>query len=388
MQRRFSLEWFELFISKTLLSANLNHAAITANFVRDSIQKATEEKDRIRLELLREMFTASNEEGMRISVQRYQLLLIHLLDELHNQEMKDTGNRLFRKLCYYLRECLKELLALIENHFTRYFDLEQKVPESYLSICRKEISQGIDELEDRFYNHKQDAKLVQILINHIRAFIANPRVQLTYRDFIYLKDSWAELLHSRIYGKQGRSFPLLVELLIRINYNSPMFANYFIQDYMGALLSKAGTVDEKTGIVHRLKSKVKEVNRLPNLRMSPGYPDIEDQITEMLQEELSFLQSTGSNPAGVEMAASDYKVQTTLPVPLLAATIRVFKDSGVILNTNIKKLLEFISTHYSSMKQENISYTHLHSSYYEIDQRNKDRLYDMLMQLAKECRKL
>jgi hypothetical protein len=40
------------------------------------------------------------------------------------------------------------------------------------------------------------------------------------------------------------------------------------------------------------------------------------------------------------------------------------------------------------MKQEKISYTHLHSSYYDIDQRNKERLYDMLMQLAKECRKL
>ncbi|MEC5143200.1 hypothetical protein [Chitinophaga sp. 212800010-3] len=386
--KKFSLEWFELFVSRTLQSANLNHATITANFVRDSIQKANEERDRIRLELLQEMFTVSSEEGMRVSVQRYQLLLIHLLDELYDQETTDAGNRLFRKLCHYLRDCLKELLTLIENHFTRYFDLEQKVPESYLSLCREEIRHGIDELENQLYKHKQDAKLVQILINHIRAFISNNRVQLTYRDFMYLKDAWGELLHSRIYGKQGRTFPLLVELLIRINYNSPMFANYFIQDCMGGMLSKAGTTDEKIGIVHRLKNKVREVNKLPNLRMLPAHADIENQIMDMLQEELSFLQPTGSIFIGTDIAPSDYKVQTTLPVPMLAATIRVFKESGVILNTNIKKLLEFISAHYSSMKQENISYTHLHSSYYDIDPRNKERLYDMLMALAKECRKL
>ncbi|QJB29906.1 hypothetical protein HF329_00720 [Chitinophaga oryzae] len=388
MQRSFSLEWFELFISKTLRSANLNHAAVTADFIRNSIRKASEEKDHIRMELLREMFSASSEEGMRILVQRHQLLLTHLLDELHDQEIKYASNRLLRRLYYYLRECLKELLTLIENHFTRYFDLEQKVPESYLSLCRKEIGMEIDNLESRLYHYKQDAKLVQILINHVRAFISNLHVQLNYRDFMYLKDAWKEVLHSKIYSKHGRSLPLLVELLIRINYNSPLFANYFIQEYMGPLLSKAGTPDEKIGIVLQLKNKVREVNKLPNLRMMPLHPDIEDQIIGMLQEELAFLQSTGTVQANTDITPGDYKVQTTLPVPLLAATIRVFKDSGVILNSNIKKLLEFFSAHYSSMKQDKISYTHLHSSYYDIDQRNKDRLYNMLMQLAKECRKL
>ncbi|SJZ67952.1 hypothetical protein SAMN04488128_1011166 [Chitinophaga eiseniae] len=387
MQRKFSLEWFEVFISKTLLSANLNTAAITASFIRESLRKAAAEKDRIRMDLLREMFSATNEEQMRVSVKRYQLLLIHLLDELHHQDVANGYNRLLRKLYSCIREYLKELLMLIENHFSRYFDLEQKVPESYLSLCREELSKGITSLEERLYKAKQDDRLVQILINHLWAFVNSHRVQMTYRDFMYVKDAWNELQHSRLYEKHGRSLPLLVELLIRINYNTPVFVCYFIHDYMAAQLSTVTTTDEKIAIVHRLKSKVRKVNRLPNLRMLSDLPDIGDQIMDMLSEELSFLQPVAATVVH-DSSGNEYKVQTNLPVPMLAAIFRLFKESGVILNSNIKKLLEFISAHYSSMKQEKISYTHLHSSYYDIDQRNKERLYDMLMQLAKECRKL
>lgn len=388
MQKKFPLEWFETFVSQTLVTARLNRSAINSDFIRESIRKAMMEKDHVRTELFTDMFSVKNEEGLRISIKRYQLLLIQLLDTLHEQGVPERDHRLLRILCDSIRDILKDILLLIEKHFSRYFDLEQKVPESYLSLSRKELLTGIIKLEDRLYREKQDDRLIQILISHIRAFAQNSRLQVTYREFIYLKDAWNELQHSRVYEKKGRSFPLLIEILIRVNYNTPVFVSYFMNEYISKKIDHNASKEERIKTIIHSKNRLNEINKLPNMRMIWNLPDITEQIIEKMQEELNYLLVVPGISQSEESVSSEYKIQTNLPVPLLAATFRIFKEGGVILNSNIKKLLEFIATYYSSLRQEKISYTHLHSSYYDISQRDKERLYDMLMKLAKECRRL
>ncbi|WP_143307256.1 hypothetical protein [Chitinophaga vietnamensis] len=387
MCRNFLLEWFELFISQTLADVHAHSNLINAAFVRESLKRIDSERKRVRHELLRDIFWTASESEMAAMVQRYQFMLYYLLDELDACEQR-FSNKLLDIIYIRLQACITDILELLENSFGRYFEQDRKVPESYLRSCREQLGRDIGNLEDKLFKLKQDARLVQIVVDHVRAFITSQQPHLSYRNYKYVIGAWQELMWSPLYSKSGRELPILVELLIRINYNSSAFTSYFINEYMVSLLNKAGSTDEKIRAVYHLRILIQQVSTSSKIPLLADLPDISDQIMNRLEEELTFLRASPFQPADSGTISGEFKIQTTLPVPVMAAAVRVFKEGGVILNTNVKKMLEFISQHYSSMKQEKISYTHLQSSYYDIDPRNKERLYDMLIMLANVCKKM
>jgi hypothetical protein len=390
MQRKYSLEWFDLLITQTLPAINKSPEALDTAFVRQTLMVAAEEKTNIRLALLEDMFNTRDEMNMQVLVNRYQILLIHLIDQISKTAAAGSDNRLSVFLYKRLQQCLGGLLDFIENDFLKYFDLDQRVPESYHAVCRELITRELPLLENRLYDYKQDPALVELVLDNLRAFAGNERVHFPYRIFLYLKTAWFELRNSSLYEAHYGGLPLLDELLLRINYNSPLFANYFVQQLIMKKLSNLEAVDDKVKLLQSYKRMVNEVVIQPSGRLVPDLPAIDQQIIEQINDEIQLLHPIISGAVGDNgmVSADEYKVQTTLSVPLLAAIFRVFKEMGAIQNSNVKKLLEFVATHYTSLKSDQISYTHLHSSYYDIDPKNKQRLYDLLVQLANISRKM
>ncbi|MET6997848.1 hypothetical protein [Chitinophaga defluvii] len=388
MQRKYSLEWFDLLVNQTLPAINSNPSALDAAFVRQTLTVAVDEKVKIRLALLEDMFNTRDEMNMQVLINRYQILLIHLLDMLSQGADASSNSRLSVFLYKKLQQCLAELLAFIENDFLKYFDLEQRVPESYHTVCRDLITKELPLLEKKLYDYKQDPVLVDLVLNNLRSFASNDRVHLPYRIFFYLKAAWFELRNSSLYEAHYGELPLLDELLLRINYNTPLFTNYFVQHLIKKKQSPLDNIDDKIKLLHNYKRMVNEVVVQPTGKLMPDLPGIVRQIIEQIDEEIQLLHPVAAPSETGLSNASDYKVQTTLSVPILAAIFRVFKETGAIQNGNVKKLLEFVATHYTSMKSDQISYTHLHSSYYDIDPKNKQRLYDLLVQLANNSKRM
>ncbi|HEY9259498.1 hypothetical protein [Chitinophaga sp.] len=389
MQRKYSLEWFDLLITQTLPAVNKSPEALDTAFVKQTLVVAAEEKTKVRLAMLEDMFNTKDEMNMQVLVNRYQVLLIHLIDQISKAAESGSGNRLSVFFYKRLQQCLGGLLDFIENDFLKYFDLDQRVPESYHAVCRELITRELPLLEKKLYDFKQDPALVELVLDNLRAFASNERVHLPYRIFLYLKTAWFELRNSSLYDAHYGGLPLLDELLLRINYNTPLFANYFVQQLVRKKLSSLETADDKVKLLHNYKRMVNEVVILAPGRLIPDLPSIDQQIIDQINDEIQLLHPNAVMVGDNGTAGEDeYKVQTNLSVPLLAAIFRVFKEMGAIQNSNVKKLLEFVATHYTSLKSDQISYTHLHSSYYDIDPKNKQRLYDLLVQLANISRKM
>ena len=74
--------------------------------------------------------------------------------------------------------------------------------------------------------------------------------------------------------------------------------------------------------------------------------------------------------------------------PVLALLTRLFKEAGIYTNTNQTDILKSVSSHFTTPLQPEVSYGHLKSKYYQIDEGTKRKVIDLLMSMAQLCKKL
>ena len=85
-----------------------------------------------------DFFSLKEEKQLKLYVQRYQSSIIHLADNLVRY-IEEVNNITIQKLYKDLLNTLESLLAFIENYFSKYFDLNAKIPESYRMLSHKEF---------------------------------------------------------------------------------------------------------------------------------------------------------------------------------------------------------------------------------------------------------
>jgi hypothetical protein len=82
------------------------------------------------------------------------------------------------------------------------------------------------------------------------------------------------------------------------------------------------------------------------------------------------------------------KIQTSLTVPVLALLTRLFKEAGIYTNTNQTDILKSVSSHFTTPRQPEVSYGHLQTKYYQIDEGTKKKVSDLLIDMAQLCKTL
>ena len=118
-----------------------------------------------------------------------------------------------------------------------------------------------------------------------------------------------------------------------------------------------------------------------------GQLTAKQMILNWVSLELSYWELRADFPESKEMQ-DDVKINTSLSVPALALLTRLFKDSGIYTNPNQVEILKFVSSHYTTHRKSEVSYNHLSSKYYQIDEGTKKKVFDHLIQMANRCKKL
>jgi hypothetical protein len=87
-------------------------------------------------------------------------------------------------------------------------------------------------------------------------------------------------------------------------------------------------------------------------------------------------------------AKEGIKIHTSISVPSLALITRLFKEAGIVTNTNQTEILKFFTAHFTTLRRSEFSYGHFQSKYYNADEGTKKKVYDYLMEMAKLCKTL
>jgi hypothetical protein len=381
----YIIEKFDHIIT-SLSSSDKMNGGIKREEANDIIKDCEEEKERIRLQIMEEVFNAREERTLELLIDKYQSVFIRLIDQLYAYQQTNKKQQEYKLLSKALYEYLNELLYFLQIHYAKYFNHFQKMPFIKMEHIKKELKPKLETIIAAFQRTILNEKLIRLIIQPLEQFISSNTI--TYNESQYMKAITGELLAIDTTVQEEDIIAIVKKILISINFNSPELTAYLINE-LDTLVADEESVQGKLRI---LKYQLKEINQVtikPEYALHNDYSSLKKQIINWLNEEILFYQTEQAVVIAMpNPVVSDTKIHTSLSVPQLALLFRLLKEEQLITNTNQSELLKVVSGCFTTMHKESFSYGHLHGKYYKIEQHTKRTVYDMLIRLLHLSRKI
>lgn len=381
----YIIEKFDHIITSFSSSDKMN-GGLKREEANDIIKDCEEEKEKIRLQIMEEVFNAGEERTLELLIDKYQSVFIRLIDQLYTYQQANKKQQEYKLLSKALYEYLNELLYFLQIHYAKYFNHFQKMPFIKMEHIKKELKPKLDTIIAAFQRTILNEKLIRLIVQPLEKFILSNAI--TYNESQYMKAITGELLAIDTTVQEEDIIAIVKKILISINFNSSDLTAYLINE-LDTLVADEESVQGKLRI---LKYQLKEINQVtikPEYVLHNDYGSLKEQIINWLNEEISFYQTEQAVVIAMpNPIVSDTKIHTSLSVPQLALLFRLLKEEQLITNTNQSELLKVVSGCFTTMHKESFSYGHLHGKYYKIEQHTKRTVYDMLIRLLHLSRKI
>ena len=355
----YELEKWDRFISMMLHPSNLKNFLVNEENIQLFIDQSETKRDSVRQQVIQIVFSLSKEKASELFVQQHQAVLIRLLDTVHEFSQTSDLDPSVIDLYRRISDHLGFILDFIENYFSKYFNLDERVPTSYLLVAGKEICEQVPACRKRLEDlGARDPKLLDMIFESYVDFCAKQHEQLSYRSLIYRKDLLRELMTLGSLHKERCIYAATSELLIYMNFNSTVFFNYFLS-FIHEELKKLPSADQK---MERLAWHGKEISQIqvrPGCALHPEHPSVKEMLVTAIEKEIHYLQAinNGNHPP-VDTAPST-NAASLLHVPFKGAEIyllhKAFIDAGGAPGEIYKTLLEKTAPYLSNKTQKGFS---------------------------------
>ena len=381
----YIIEKFDHIIT-SLSSSDKMNVGLKREEANDIIKDCEEEKEKIRLQIMEEVFNAGEERTLELLIDKYQSVFIRLIDQLYTYQQANKKQQEYKLLSKALYEYLNELLYFLQIHYAKYFNHFQKMPFIKMEHIKKELKPRLDTIIAAFQRTILNERLIRLIVQPLEQFILSNTI--TYNESQYMKAITNELLAIDTTVQEEDIILTVKRILISINFNSPDLTAYLINE-LDILVADEESVQGKLRILKYQSKEINQVTIKPEHALHNDYGSLKEQIINWLNEEILFYQTEQAVVVAMPNAiVSDTKIHTSLSVPQLALLFRLLKEEQLITNTNQSELLKVVSGCFTTMHKESFSYGHLHGKYYKIEQHTKRTVYDMLIRLLHLSRKI
>ncbi|MBS1489712.1 MAG: hypothetical protein JSS93_04230 [Bacteroidetes bacterium] len=356
------------------------------------------ETERIKKAFIRQAFSLDCDKKIELYIQRHQTLLIELVDKhlnnffpnwQQNRAILDHENSV-ENINILVHQKLEELLSFIEKHFSRYFDLSSKIPDSYRSITASDFLERLPKLQKRLKDKSIRTDAIKISTEPFYDFIHKSEVKISFRKLIYLKELFTEI------NELSLSDILIKELekqlctsMIYINFNSTKFFTYCAKIIKETYQSKTTLSGQLEALAYYLKS-INQQQEKPSFAYKPSLKSLKTQLTEWVIEEMIFLErkhqlsfSFKLDKTTENQMRKDFKIYTESSVSQVAYFVRILMETGLIKNKNTIEVIRFFAQNMSTNRTETISHDSFRSKFYNVEASAKEAVQaDVLKLLA------
>ncbi len=355
------------------------------------LREALEETDKIKAQLVQEVFAFTKEKEIEVFIKNYQLGCTHLLDRLYQQEQQlNTPNKTAIQFYNGFYQPILSLLSFIEERFSKYFDRFEKVPDVYLALTKEELRQQ-QQLLRNVLQETEEGLITAKLLERLDSFVNDSPVQsITYRDIMFFKELTRELQDVGQWKKQANIYSGVQQLLIYLNYN----AKEFVNDMVNKIAAELQRLDDLNDRIDRLLLYSKTLNQLqlkPDSSLLHRHPSIKLQLSNWFSEELAYLEHKLNGLHTHQKAQVPHKlphkVLCQLPVDQLGIFFRAASDLHIINASSQKALFEQIAPLLSTTYRTTLSPDSMRSKSYSPEKKDIEAVKDILMQLFRQVGK-
>ena len=281
------------------------------------------------------------------------------------------------KLVY---QSLDEVLFFLEKSFGKFLDAAFPVPyKSRLlmaTLQTNKLSQVLNHLEWS----RLDYLLHELVITPFHRLGKLEPITIIYQhqqyDLAYLQAFYEAVMEEKPLDHKG-----VLMILWRMNYNSLKFFNYLTRQINQEIKGMEST-GEKLERLYYYQKLGKQLPLKTRLCYNDQLLPLREQMAIWLQEEISYLKKKAKysyQNDGLIDFLNDKK-QLRMSVAQLSLFVRAFFETGLVDGTR-QELLQFITRHYRTDQQENISFGSLKGKYYKVDTGTKRAVGRMMKRM-------
>jgi hypothetical protein len=355
------------------------------------LAEAAAEAENIRTYLLNEAFACKEKKELEVYIQTYQAICVSMANKVfyaiilvqrlpYNQLTRDK----LKKSYSTIQSRIEELLSFIENHFSQYFDVQQKVPANYARLSREKFIRGLRSIKNKLCSMSKDRELITLALTPPLSALLINQTTITYAQLIYCRQYIKALQKVSESRSTGSVDLLIIDTMISMNVCNISFITYYIK-WVKNSVPKPKNKQEK---IYRFVSAQNHLKQLAANRSGDASPIVK-ALHAALNEEIGALQETaeivqrpGSKPEPLR-----HFLRTHLSVAQLALLLRLLVDTNIIKCHNQSLFLKVIATAFRTSRVDIISPESLRTKYYTSEPAAKSAIRSHLLTMINHLHK-
>ena len=371
------------FLMDLLSTGEINESELYCRQVQHGVEK-------LKPGLIYQFYSIEEETKQKSFIRNFHAQLIAISDKLFDTIAKKTiedreknQNLLIAQQSVF--SIIEDLLVFTWDKFSVYCDKDQKMPKGPQIIFIGKISENLERLS--LPENDPD----HILYEKVKILVQNRLNEdesgVSYGFMVYLDEFVKEIEKVRSSNKENSFLITLKEVLIIFNFNTFPVVHYLIS----MIYEDAGKAESIKDKIECLSHWLKDINQVPvkpNYAFEIWHDTMGQFLSNVIREEIQFYEKSLSlfsefgYPAEMSYIHNTiFKFETEMSVTQIACLARLFMESEVIKNNNIRELLNFLAKHIRSKKQDNISAESLRMKYYNIEETTREEVHKIISRL-------
>ncbi|MBX2900276.1 MAG: hypothetical protein KF775_11530 [Cyclobacteriaceae bacterium] len=386
---KYELETLEALI----IDFSSDMAISTSKRSKQLIEALSNEGDRIKSSFMRIAFSSIEDKHIERHFQNHQQALIRLTDQVQNY-LSVNDRPEVETLYQRVSSSLEDLLTYIEKHFSKYFDLSAKIPESYRRVVANEFDEKLRVIQIKFLNKEMNKNLIGILLRPFECLKSSIDSHISFKKLIYLKEFYSELDSiSNIEAAMENLMRQVCISMIYLNFNSLKMFNYCVMKIKNEYQEKENLNEQLKKLAHYMKI-INQQQEKPGFSYKPGHKTLKVQLLEWVAEEIIYLERKHqlsfvfkSEKPDTTPHNYDFKLLTDLSVPKVAYFVRILIETGLIKNQNILEVIRFFANSVSTNRVGTISAESFRTKFYNTEDSAKAAVESDVLMLLDHIRK-
>jgi len=397
MNINYPLEWFDSLILQTFDPLSTNIDSLTDSDISVINENISKESIKIQVHLKNEVFSLKKKRHIRVTVRQYHSTLIFLLDSIiENRTERVLKSEKIRKLADLLISNLDFLISFIEDRFSYYLSLDERVPITYLIVCRKELALKLQRIYKRSLSSEPDKLTIKRVVKLLQnAIEADNGKKLTYRRIIYFRELLKLLEEYNDNLENPSIFTPLDELLIDHNFNSVQYIS-ILTERMTEQIYRIEKQSAKLNLLLLYYKDFKQLHSNVKITFDASHQNIKDVLENWFTSEISFLQNRDEmeelgnllykrnlNPL---LTIPENKIQCTLSSDQMGLILRATDETRILKAKSMTQVFKTIVPYLSTPFKSNLSYQSVRSKSYNPEEKDKEFVIKTLEKIIKHIK--
>lgn len=299
----------------------------------------------------------------------------------------------WRYLCNDICHQLEDLILYLMFTYARFYNKMAVTPNVYRELMRQRIAPGLSVIRSWFNETDESCRELQLMILGLYdAFLPELPNKMNYYQLDFLRELQQALLKYWSQEDNTLEHGLLQQLLFSLNFNSTDYYHY-CTSYISQQLAELPDTHTQLDLLSFIHKTLCQIPVKQGLAYSHDAPSIIALLKEWLQVESKYLQSrikrqSSKSVQQFKTLPENFKLQTSMTLPELAAFFRILKEAGIIENRNMQDVFRLLALCFSVQKKEAFEGSLFQSNYYHISGETLKKMEDLAHSLVRKAHQL